>query len=48
MNSELDLGKKLSLWATHYNVPIFKNDKNGLSLLDKNEKETGFNLPLCK
>lgn len=39
--------KKISLWATYYYIPILSHDEDGINLLDKNEKKTGFKLDSC-
>jgi len=39
--------KKISLWATYYYVPTLMHNDDGIDLLDKNEKETGFKLDSC-
>lgn len=35
---------KVNLWATYYYIPTVIHNKNGINLLDSNEKNTGFKL----
>ncbi|MBO9702107.1 MAG: hypothetical protein J7604_18000 [Sporocytophaga sp.] len=39
--------KKISLWATYYYIPTLMHDEDGIDLLDKKEKKTGFKLDSC-